>query len=214
MSVSLDTLLPPALRENPAHAAAELPRALMTRANFIPGVRHRLGWRGVRDCAKGRDGLTVRITGMEGVYGLEFLNMSEQDGMGKATYNITYFPAPDEELIESFSIQAGLAAHQADYLDRVREFTMHPDLRALFGVGVLEAFFHPETSGVSLTLTAPQRDEIRTIDGILLETPEGPVQAVAPETRIRISRHGTLPALCSMHWRRQPHTASKPHPNP
>ncbi len=42
MSITLKTLLPPALMHDPALVATELPRALMTRANFIPGVRHRL----------------------------------------------------------------------------------------------------------------------------------------------------------------------------
>nr|WP_287413190.1 GTP-binding protein [Pseudodesulfovibrio sp.] len=180
MSAPFNTLLPPALQASPAQAAMELPRALMTRANFIPGVRHRLGWRGVRDCAKGQGGLTVRVTGMQGVYGLKFLNVSETDSMGQATFHIVYFPAPDEDLIESFSVQAGIAAQQDDYLDRVREFTLYPDLCALFGVGVLEAFFLSEESGVALTLTAPENDTVIALDGVILETPAGLIQAVNP----------------------------------
>ena len=179
MAFSLNTLLPPALRENPVLAATELPRALMTRANFIPGVRHRLGWRGVRDCAKGKGGLTVRITGMAGVYGLHPLNTGQFDRAGLATFAISYFPAPDEDLIESFSIQAGIAAQADDYLDRVREFTLYDDLRALFGIAVLEAYFCPE-SGVSLALTAPQRDVVLAMDGVTVQMPSGPSQVVEP----------------------------------
>ena len=179
MAFSLNTLLPPALLENPVLAAQELPRALMTRVNFIPGVRHRLGWRGVRDCAKGRGGLTVRITGMPGVYGLHALNTGLVDGTGLATFALFYFPAPDDELIECFSVQAGIIAQAEDYLDRVREFTLHDDLRALFGVAVLEAYFRPEI-GVSLALTAPQRDIVLALDGVTVQTPSGQVQAVEP----------------------------------
>lgn len=179
MALSLNTLLPPALLANPATAAAELPRALMTRVNFIPGVRHRLGWRGVRDCAKGRGGLTVRITGMPGVYGLHPLNTGQVDGTGLATFALFYFPAPDEDLVERFSVQAGIIAQAEDYLDRVREFTLHDDLRALFGVAVLEAYFRPET-GVSLALTAPQRDIVLALDGVVVQTSSGQVQAVEP----------------------------------
>ncbi|NDV18675.1 hypothetical protein GO013_04480 [Pseudodesulfovibrio sp. JC047] len=176
----LDTLLPPAMQANPARAAQELPRALMTRTNFIPGVRHRLGWRGVRDCAKGQGGLTVRITGMDGVYGLKLLNFSETPTMGYATFHLTYFPTATESLIESFSIQAGLIAHENDYLDRIREFPLFPDMTALFGVGVLEACFHSEESGISLTLTAPENDIVIAQDGVVLDTPTGPIHAVAP----------------------------------
>ena len=139
-------------------AAAELPRALMTRVNFIPGVRHRLGWRGVRDCAKGNGGLTVRITGMAGVFGLHPLNTGERStGRAWRRSQFFIFRPPTRSLIERFSVQAGIAAQADDYLDRVREFTLHDDLRALFGIAVLEAYFHPD-SGVSLALTAPERD--------------------------------------------------------
>ncbi len=180
MSISLKTLLPPALLENPVQAAAILPRALITRANFIPGVRHRLGWRGVRDCAKGRDGLTVRVTGMAGVYGLELCNASENNGTGRAIFNISYFPTPDEELTEAFSIQAGLTAHTEDYLERVREFTLHDDLRALFRIASLEAFFVSNCHGAALALTAPESDIIIAINGVMVETATETVQAVTP----------------------------------
>ncbi|WP_319469806.1 GTP-binding protein [uncultured Pseudodesulfovibrio sp.] len=180
MSIALKTLLPPALTHDPALVATELPRALMTRANFIPGVRHRLGWRGVRDCAKGKGGLTVKITGMAGVYGLEFLTNNQNGGTGRASFYISYFPAPDEELVESFSVQAGIAAQADDYLDRVREFTLHHDLRALFSIAVLDAYFMPESQGIALSLSAPELDTIMAMDGVTVETPNGPVQAVAP----------------------------------
>ncbi|BDQ34847.1 CobW family GTP-binding protein [Pseudodesulfovibrio portus] len=176
----LNTLLPPALLDNPVQAAVELPRALITRANFIPGVRHRLGWRGVRDCAKGKGGLTAKVTGMTGVFGLYLLNAMDQGGAGLATMGIVYFPDPEEELVESFSIEAGIAAQAPDYLDRVREFTLYDDLRSLFTVAVVEIHFSPEGPGVSLALTAPERDTVTALDGVTVTTQNGPVQAVAP----------------------------------
>jgi G3E family GTPase len=180
MTLTLNTLLPPALLGDPIQAAAELPRALMTRANFIPGVRHRLGWRGVRDCAKGQGGLTVRVTGMPGVYGLHLLNSNGAGRTGLATFAISYFPASDEELVEDFSIQAGITAQDEDYLERVREFTLHEDLRALFGIAVLEVHLHADTPGIVLALTAPEHDRVVALDGVNVDTPSGRVEAVAP----------------------------------
>ena len=176
----LNTLLPPALLDNPAQAAVELPRALITRANFIPGVRHRLGWRGVRDCAKGQGGLTVKITDMSGVYGLHLLNVADQGESGLATFGIVYFPDPEEELVESFSIQAGITAQEPDYIDRVREFTLYDDLRVLFGIAVLEVHFLRKGPGVSLALTAPEKDSVIALDGVTVDTAGGPILAVAP----------------------------------
>jgi G3E family GTPase len=179
MPLTLNTLLPPALLADPIQTAAQLPRALMTRANFIPGVRHRLGWRGVRDCAKGQGGLTVRVNGMPGVYGLHLLNAGGSGQAGQAAFAISYFPAPDEELVESFSIEAGIASQDENYLERVREFTLHDDLRALFGIAVLEVRFHAAVPGIAMALTAPEHDRIVALDGVIVHTP-GPVEAVPP----------------------------------
>ena len=141
MPLTMNTLLPPALLENPVQVAVELPRALMTRTNFIPGVRHRLGWRGMRNCAKGKNALTVRVTGMPGVYGLHLLNAMGSPDDGQAVFGISYFPVAEEDLVESFSIQAGLTSQSQDYLERIREFALYDDLHALFGIAVLEAHF-------------------------------------------------------------------------
>ncbi|WP_196772914.1 CobW family GTP-binding protein [Pseudodesulfovibrio alkaliphilus] len=152
----------------------------MTRTNFIPGVRHRLGWRGMRNCAKGKSALTVRVTGMPGVYGLHLLNAMGSSHDGQAVFGISYFPAADEELVESFSIQAGLASQSQDYLERIREFTQYDDLYALFGIAVLEAHFHASLPGIALALTAPERDIVIALDGVPLKTPGGQIQAVSP----------------------------------
>ncbi|BBD07732.1 CobW family GTP-binding protein [Desulfovibrio ferrophilus] len=180
MQTKLQTLLPPAVLEDPEVAAAELPRALMARTNFIPGVRHRLGWRGMRDCSATQNGLTVRVTGKSGVFGLEAESASMSDNVGRAAFRLYYFPDPTEEVIESYSVQAGIIAHGRDYLDRVRDFTQHDDLRALFGIARLESTYVPDTSGICLTLTAVNCDEIRSLDGLVVQTPEGPVQAIEP----------------------------------
>lgn len=176
----LNTLLPPTLLDDPVQAARELPRALITRSNFIPGVRHRLGWRGVRDCAKGKGGLTAKVTGMGGVYGLYRLNAANNGGTGTATFAVAYFPDPAEDLVESFSVEAGIIAQSPDYLDRVREFTLFDDLRSLFTVAVIETYFDARGPGLSLALTAPELDRITALDGVTVDTPGGPVQAVAP----------------------------------
>ena len=83
-------------------------------------------------------------------------------------------------MVESFSVEAGITAQSPDYLDRVREFTLHEDLRALFGIAVLEVHFRPEGPGVALALTAPERDMVLALDGLTVNTENGPVQAVQP----------------------------------
>jgi G3E family GTPase len=124
--------------------------------------------------------LTVRVTGMPGVYGVKILAADGEKDAGRATFGISYFPMPDEDLVESFSIDAGLAAQAGDYLERVREFTLHPDLRVLFHIAGLETFFTAAPQGVGMALSAPEHDVVIAADGLEIQTPSGPVQAVSP----------------------------------
>ena len=65
------------------------------------------------------------------------------------------------------------------YLDRVRDFPAHPDLCGLFRIARVDCLLSP-TGGVALTLAAPDRALIAARDGVMVDTAEGPRQAVAP----------------------------------
>ncbi len=49
LSRALSALLPPSALANKETLPYELIRAVLVRANFNPGTRHRLGWRGIQE---------------------------------------------------------------------------------------------------------------------------------------------------------------------
>ncbi len=179
-NLSLTALLPPSALEEPREAAFELVRAALVRANQIPGVRHRLGWYGIHEVVTPdtRPGtLTARLNAMPGVYGL--LPLDTCPGP-KACFSLCYFPAPDEELLESFSIQAGIEALKPDFMDKVRGFSRHPDLLPLFHMGFIEAHISSTGTGPFLAMTARDRLGWISETGIRVNTPDGEIEAVAP----------------------------------
>jgi len=178
MLSKLQTLLPPTLLADDLKAAADLPRAVMMRANFIPGVRQRLGWRGIRECMTG--GLTLKIAGQQGVYGISSPCPSRLKGRGCAEFELYYFPSPDEELLESFSVEACFEALRDDYLDRVREFSREEALMNLFGVARLLVVFNGEDGSVCLELTASERQVLISEGGIEIIRNNSTEQVVAP----------------------------------
>ncbi|MBE0529717.1 MAG: GTP-binding protein [Rhodospirillales bacterium] len=178
MPLNFERLLPPAVLAQPDLAAAALPGAAMLRVNFVPGLRQRLGWRGMRECPHHAGGLTARVAGMAGVYGLAQLGTEIVDGHGQAEFSVAYFPAPEEELLEAFSVEACLVALAEPYLERVRDFAADPDLSALFDIARLRFVLAPEC-GVALSLHAPDRAVTVAPDGITVATAEGPRQVVA-----------------------------------
>lgn len=171
------TLLPPAVLQDPAKAAAELPRAVLMRTNFIPGIRQRLGWRGIRSCNSDPYALTMKICDCPGVFGMVLADVACRKSRGTAAFHLYYFPAPDEELLEAYSVAAGIEALRKDYLDRVREFPRHASCQ-LFQLGRLDLEYDPEFQSVDLSLTAAERQLVFSAEGIMVENSQGLVKEV------------------------------------
>ena len=65
MTLDYTNLLPPSALADPTGAAAGLPGAALLRINFVPGLRQRLNWRGMRECPRFPDSLTARVAGRQ-----------------------------------------------------------------------------------------------------------------------------------------------------
>ena len=175
----LHHLIPPSACKDTGRGSAELLRAVMIRSNFTPTTRHQLGWRGVQEIVQpdlAKLAMTAKIRNMTGVYGIELL----EAGPHGATFSLCYFPDPEEPLVESFSLQAGIQAVQDDFITRVRRFCLDAELTALFAIGRIHIRLDPTTLSRVLTLESPER--IRTIarDGIFVATPQGEQCLVEP----------------------------------
>ena len=174
----LRSLLPPSIIGNPNRAAFELVRAVLIRSTYIPGVRHRLGWCGIHeDVTPGiRPGsITARINDRPGVFALSPVDPAPKFG---SCFSLAYFPAPDEEIIEAFSVEAGIQALKPDFMDRVRQFGRHPELMALFHLGFIECA--KTEQGIFLAFQAKERLGWISGEGIQIRTQAGPIQAVPP----------------------------------
>jgi G3E family GTPase len=174
----LNTILPPAVLADAEQVTKKLLPVIMLRSNFIPGVRQRLGWRGVKECPD--NGFSVKIAAQEGVFGLNFVEATQQHGQGHATFDLYYFPSPEEEGLESFSVAACIAALQPDYLHHVREFTSHETLRALFHIGRINLAFHPQKKVVELSLVAADHLILVSADGVIITKDNRQEQVVGP----------------------------------
>lgn len=179
MSNSLATLLPPSVTADPQLTASELPRAVLMRVNFIPGVRQRLGWRGIRECIESSGALTLKLADLPGVFGIAPVASECCDGQGRAEFSLHYFPAADEEVLETFSVAAGIAALREDFLARVREFSSDEQLQALFKLARLQLSYHAETGGLALTFMAAERQQLISAEGVMIEGAKGAEQVVS-----------------------------------
>ena len=60
------------IQADPESRLQELLRAIFVRTQFVPGVRHAIGWRGLKQESAAVEGWTARIRGWAGVFGLHF----------------------------------------------------------------------------------------------------------------------------------------------
>ena len=174
----IDRLIPPAMLTTPDVAASRLLTAVLMRVNFIPGVRQRLGWRGVKESPD--NGISLKIAGHTGVYGLSCVDRDQVGTRGRATFELSYFPDPDSDLLEQYSVAAGIAALQGDYLTRVREFTRFNTFKNLFYIGRIEILLGAGGSAVELRLEAADRLVLISADGVLVTRENREEQVVAP----------------------------------
>ena len=174
----LASLLPPSIMDDPEESAFELVRAVLIRSTYIPGIRHRLGWCGIHEVVTpgSRPGsITVKINDRPGVFALH--PIASKPGKG-SRFSLSYFPAKDEEILEKFSIEAGIQALAPGFMDKIRQFSLHPGLTALFHIGFIDAVV--EEQGVFFAFQAFERLAWNSDEGIVVHGTDGPIQAVEP----------------------------------
>ncbi len=183
MAAIPEHICPPGSLSDARRAAPELMKAFIIRSNFIPGLRHRLGWRGIKDCFHDVEAWTAKIGNLPGVFGIRCEEVVISDGVSGGRFLLSYFPHPEEDLVESFSVQAGIISQEDDYISRVREYLKHEDLRQGFTLGRISLDVASDASGFSLTLQAPTRLITIAEDGLSVVKDGEAVQLVEPGGR-------------------------------
>lgn len=167
-------------QSSPEAAIQELLRAFLVRSNFLPGVRHLLGWRGLKQCAGSIEGWTAKINGFSGVFGVFFAGLEVTPGWVTGRFPVLYFPDPAEPLVEQCSLAAAAWAQQPDYGVRIREFLLHPELCLLFTIGALYLSIDPWQQALVLGLESQSVQRSIADQGVRLIKDGRPVQVIEP----------------------------------
>jgi G3E family GTPase len=159
---------PSKIIQDSATAMPELLQYFLSRIQFVPNTRFSIGWRGIKPSERFENGWTFKVSGFKGVYGLCYDHASESSDWLNGSFGMSYFPHPDEELVERFSIAAAYQTQQADYFEKIREFMAHPEMRSLFNIGDFILSINHDETDLMLTLEAQSRHKVITMDGVQL----------------------------------------------
>jgi G3E family GTPase len=156
------------LDEDPEAALQALMRAILMRTQFLPTVRHVIGWRGLKQSSAGAEGWTAKVRGCAGVFGLFFMGIEPTEGWTTGGFGLCYFPDAAEPLVERCSLRAAAFTQTEDYQHCIRDFLQHPEMCELFGVGSL--LLSVRTNRRAFALTLESASSLRTVaaDGVQL----------------------------------------------
>jgi G3E family GTPase len=170
--MNLESFFKADLEEDPDGALQTLLRAILIRIQFLPTVRHIVGWRGVRQSPYEPEGWTAKIGGFAGVFGLQFVGMEEVPGWAAGRFGLCYFPDPEEPLVEQCSLEAAALTQGGDYRDRIRDFQRRPEMCGLFDIGSLTLSLRKDRRALALALDSVSFLRTVALDGVQM-TREG-----------------------------------------
>lgn len=169
------------IQTDPNGAIQELMRAILMRAQFVPGVRHALGWCGLKQSVvSSLEGWTARTDGNAGVFGICFNGTEPIQGWAAGTFNLYYFPNADEALVERCSLHAAAYSQRNDYMSLVRDFMRHEEMASLFSIGTLFLALDGPKQALYLGVESLTKQRSIARDGIELSRDECIVQAIKP----------------------------------
>ena len=178
--MNLRNLHPNDIISAPETGIQELLRTLLIRVNFVPGLRHVIGWRGLKDSSFDVEGWTAKIKDYAGVFGIYFTQYEIVDGWIRGRFGLNYFPDPSGELVELFSLQAGIYAQKNDYMSRIRNFLAYPELCDLFNIGTIYLSVNPSEDAMVLSLQSVSNERIVAKDGITFSENGKTIEIIAP----------------------------------
>ncbi|MDY6987534.1 MAG: GTP-binding protein [Thermodesulfobacteriota bacterium] len=178
--MKLKQLHPNDISSLPERGIQELMRGFLVRTNFVPGVRHVIGWRGVKECFTSVEGWSAKIKGFSGVFGMYFDMFDELGDWLKGRFVLLYFPDPQEELVEYCSLQAGAYTQRKDYLPHIRDFLLYPKLCELFDIGIIDLGINKRDDALILGLHSISHQRLIAKDGVSLPQAGRMVEVVAP----------------------------------
>jgi G3E family GTPase len=173
-------MYPDGMLSPPEAGIQELMRAILVRANFVPGVRHVIGWRGLKETFTSVEGWTAKIKRFAGVFGMYFDSNEAVDGWILGRFILSYFPDPQEDLVENFSLQAGAYTQSPDYLSHIRDFLLYPKLCELFHIGIIDLAIKKTPDALILGLESISHQRSVARDGVSLFKEGRKVELIKP----------------------------------
>jgi G3E family GTPase len=178
--VDLFNIYPAGLRGDRVVCVSGIVRSIFMKSCFNVNIKRALGISGFYSNYSTPECWTVKTLYNKGVYGLSIKAVREVFGVVECTMKLKYFPHPDEEYLDNFSIAEIMIAAENNYSEMIRDFAAVPVLYNLFDIGEIVLKIHKDLTEAEISLFTSTFSKTILEDGLYLETPEGTAELVKP----------------------------------
>ncbi|MCD6153656.1 MAG: GTP-binding protein [Syntrophobacterales bacterium] len=179
---SLREIQPTGVIARPDLGFPDLMENFFIRLFYEPRIKELIGWIGIGYRESSSRGWTFRIKGQKGIYCLQY-GGSNQGGSvwNHGTFYIQYFPAMDEDVLDSFSIRENILRQDPLFEQLLRERLPEDDpVDSQFIVGKLVLSVDNEEENLFLSLCAPEKWREILRNGLDLPRNNGAVVEAVP----------------------------------
>ena len=179
---SLKDIQPTGIITQPDQGFPDLIENFFIRLFYEPRIKELIGWIGIGYRETSSRGWTLRIKGQRGIYGLQYGGCNQEgSAWNHGIFYIQYFPAPDEDILDCFSIQENILRQDPSFENLLRKGRPGIDpLEFQFIIGRLIISVDTEENNLFLSLWAPEQWREILRDGLSLTQKNGIVIEVIP----------------------------------
>ncbi|WP_190278594.1 CobW family GTP-binding protein [Sulfurospirillum multivorans] len=152
----------PATFDGTAENYTAFMRSILIKGSYDSVLKKMTGYKGMYVCQHPKECWTLKFDQFEGIFGVVFSEI--YDGFG--TFALYYFPSPNENLIERFSVLEGLLAQEENFIDKVRSFASDSELSTQFYIGSLRLHVNIESQTMFLCYETCLRQRVYAKEGV------------------------------------------------
>lgn len=138
-------------------------RSILIQASYDGTLKKITGFKGLFVDEAAQECWTLKFEQFAGVFGLILVGLGE----GYGHFNLYYFPAPHEALVDKLSLVEACMAQETGFIDKVRAFGRHTSLLMHFRVASLRLYVHAPDQGIFILYESQIRERVYARDGVV-----------------------------------------------
>ena len=141
-------------------------RTLLIKANYDAILKKVTSYKGMHQYNDSQESWTLKFDGKEGIYGLIQSQNNIKEDSFNATFDLYYFPSPNEKDIHNSSLIEEYIANNDHYIEKVKGFSSFLELYLNFKIAKINITIQKKEDNVQITYKTLNRIKTFTKDGI------------------------------------------------